>query len=633
MAYTNLPGIFDFKVDGNLGQLPVNTNPIVLVVGTAGSGASEQVVGINTMASATKTFGKLGNLSRGIFEAATSGALNIRGYRICATSAKLKNIGGTGAGGYQIETVEKDDEAGTHYSVYYNDTTHQIIVYRVSDSAVVYDNNPSSPDLRVDLAEVSVTGLHDGTNPGNIPASGTTPVVLSAAGGVNGAVYVAGTDGTSPSKMALWEGLYKAYKNLADAQFDHIVPMGGFLDDANIQDLTTAQVTALQTGAPWAASGNTYPSPASSFDVLGKVFVQEYQGKLYFWWDLNRDGTAELWPVGVGASSATKDANNVTLTTGHFHEVNFGYDLARFCFEQSENSAETLGTIGMKSPNSLSLADVASWVGSAPVSSLSGSNQVISTNGTGLLGNKFMAGRKGASGSGLPAFSIAGVDGLLGGGFIAYTDTQFCDGGTSQKDENDKLVDLGKYISVVAGQSIFSNPSRDTAYIADGHAAYAGMVTSLLPNSAPTNKIIDGVSLPFRLNLSKLDALAGAKYVMFQQKPKGIIVSDAPTAARSQSDYNRLTTVRIVKAVLDAVRLAGDPFIGESMSGARLAALQTAIDQTLSKLTKAGFLQRYAFKVTATPADLVLGQAKVNLTLVPAFELRQILVTVSLAAA
>ncbi len=144
------------------------------------------------------------------------------------------------------------------------------------------------------------------------------------------------------------------------------------------------------------------------------------------------------------------------------------------------------------------------------------------------------------------------------------------------------------------------------------------MVSQLVPNSAPTNKVIDAVSLPFRLSLSKLDALAGAKYVMFQQKSKGVVVSDAPTAARSQSDYNRLSTVRIVKATLDAIRLAADPFIGEPITGARLAALDTAIDQTLSKLTKAGFLQRYQKKITSI--------------LVPAFELRQISVSVSLAA-
>jgi hypothetical protein len=119
---------------------------------------------------------------------------------------------------------------------------------------------------------------------------------------------------------------------------------------------------------------------------------------------------------------------------------------------------------------------------------------------------------------------------------------------------------------------------------------------------------------------------------MFQPKSKGIVVSDAPTAARPDSDYTRLTTIRIVKAVIDAIRLVGDPFLGEGITGARLAALETAIDQALSKLKKGGFLQRYDAAVTSTPTQQIQGQADVELVLVPAFELRQITVTVALSA-
>lgn len=626
MSYENLPGIFDFKVDGNLGLLPVNNNPVTLVIGTAESGTDNTPVAMTTMALATKTFGRLGTLTRGIFEAASSGALNIVAFRIGSTSAKLSSIGT----GQTVETVEKDDQAGNDFKIFYDDTAKRIVVFAAADGSVVYDNNPTSPDLRIDLGEVAVSGTASSTA-GDI-GTYNAPILLSAAGGVSGAVYTAGTDGTSPSRMKLWESLNDAYKLLADVQFDEVIPMGVYLDDLNLQDLTSSQVTALQTGAPWASAGNAYPSAGNKYDVLGKVFVQEYQGKNYYWWDLNRDGTAEIWPVGIGSSSSTHTADNRVLTTADFHEVNFAYDLASFCFTQSENSTECLGFIGVKPPASLSLADIASWVGSAPVSALSGSNQVITSNGTGLLGNKFMAGRLGNSGTGLPAFAINGVDGLAGGGFIACDGSPFMDGATQLKDVNASLVDLGKYISVVSAQAILDNPARDVSYISTAAAGYAGFVSSLPPNSAPTNKVVDGVRLPFRLNLTKLDALAGTKYVPYQQKSKGIVVADAPTAARSVSDYNRLSTVRIVKAVLDAVRAAGDPFIGEAISGARLAALDTAIEQALSKLTKAGYLQRYQHQVTSTPADQVIGHAKISLVLVPAFELRQISVTVSLAA-
>ncbi len=626
MAFENLPGIFDFKIDGNLAQFPVNNNPIVLVIGTASQGPSDAVFSVSSVNNAAKTFGRSGTLTRGMYEAASSGALNIRLFRIGATSARLTGVGG----GITIETASKDDSAGTDFKLFWNDTSDRLIVYRSSDNEIVYDNNPTYPDLAIDLGEVFVTGTTSGS-PGNIGSS-TIPITLAAASGVSGAVYTAGTDGTTLPKLKLWEQLFNAYQLLEDADLDIVVPMGVFLDDKNTQDMTTAEVSTFNTSAPWASS-SVYPTAGTTFDGLGLVYVQEYNGTNYFWWDMDRDGIAEIFPS-VGSASATANISGTALTSADFNEVNFGYDLARFCFDQSENNDEIIGMIGVRPPASFALSDVATWVGNPPVTGTDASTgkTVITTNGTGLFGIKYMNGRKGSSGSGLPAFTIDGLDGLFGGGFIAKEDDQFVSGGTELKDANNKLVDLGKYISVVGAQVILSNGFRDNAYVATAAAAYAGFVSSLPVNSAPSNKVMPAVRLPFRLSLSKLDGLAGAKYVFLQTKPKGLIVSDAPTAARVESDYRRLTTVRIVKAVLDSIRVVGDPFVGEGITGARLAALETAVEQALSKLTKNGFLQRYEHKVTSTPADQVLGKVTVDLILVPAFELRQITVSVSLAA-
>jgi hypothetical protein len=254
----------------------------------------------------------------------------------------------------------------------------------------------------------------------------------------------------------------------------------------------------------------------------------------------------------------------------------------------------------------------------------------ITENGTGLLGNKWMAGRKGNSVTGLPGHIVAGIDGLAYGGFIG-TDSSWPDG-AQQEDRNEHLIDIGKYISVVGAQGILANVTNPTSYAASCAGLYGGFVASLAPNSAPTNKVISGVRLPFRISVSKLDDLAGLGYVMLQQKTKGIVVSDAPTASRPDSDYQRLSTVRIVKATIDAIRNVSEPFLGEPITGARLAALETAINQALVKLQKLEYLQRFQALVSSTPTQQVQGQADVELILVPAFELRQITVYVSLAA-
>jgi hypothetical protein len=68
------------------------------------------------------------------------------------------------------------------------------------------------------------------------------------------------------------------------------------------------------------------------------------------------------------------------------------------------------------------------------------------------------------------------------------------------------------------------------------------------------------------------------------------------------------------------------------MSGAQTAALDTAVDQALSNLVRLGVITRYEYQLIITPQMRILGQAIIELKVVPAFELRQITVQVALAA-
>ena len=354
----------------------------------------------------------------------------------------------------------------------------------------------------------------------------------------------------------------------------------------------------------------------------------------YFWWWFPADPvtpgvpTANIFPT-AGSASANAKTDGTTLTAGDFKEVNFAYQLANFCYTQSRDTDEMTGVVGVLPPASFGLKDVALWVGALPSTETDSSgNTVIAGNGTGLLGNKFMSGR--LTTATLVGHTINGVDGLFNGGLIA-TDTGFL-GDTQIKDNNDHLVDIGKYISVIGTYPILSNPSQTTSYTATGAPTYGGFYSALPPQSAPTNKIVKNVRLPFRVGKTKLDNLAGQRYVTFHAKTRGIVISDSPTGARPDSDYQRLSTMRQVKAAIDAIRSVGEPFLGEGMSGAVLAALETAVDSQMKSLVKQGIIKRYSFSLTSTAQQRVLGQATLELKLVPAFELRQVTIVVALAA-
>ncbi len=627
MAFENLPGVFGTKLDGNLAILPVNENPIVLILGTATKGPSETVHRVERISESARTFGKEreATLIRGLYEASIGGAANLRLFRFGATPAVLANVGGTNA--FRIETVQKDDSAGTDFKLWFDTTTDRLIVYRASDNEVVWDNNPAYPTEAIDLGEVAVTGTAG--SGGSIGTSGT-PITLAAAHGVNGAAFTAGTDGTDLSRMETYERLFDAYQLLSDQAMNIVVPMNVYLDDKNVMDIQGTQVTNLGLNLL-----STYPEQNAANDFLGRLYTEEYQGKNYFWWFFPLDPTnpvftaAQIFPSGVGSASGTLKTDGTALTAADFHEVNFAYQLADFCYRQSNQNTEMTGVVGVLPPASLSLKDVSVWVGKLPVTATDANgNVVITTNGSGLLGNKFMAGRKAAGN--VPGFTVDGIEGLFNGGFIA-TDDGWLDS-TQQEDANDHLIDLGKYISVVATYPILSNPARTTAYSASGAPTYGGFYSGLPAASAPTNKVLSSLRLPYRINTTKLDLLAGQRYVTFHAKTKGIVVSDAPTAARPDSDYRRLSTVRIVKQTIDDVREVGEPFLGEGITGARLAALDTAVDRKLGQRVKDGSLVRYEHKLISTPAQRVLGQCTIELKLVPAFELRQITVVVGLAA-
>lgn len=627
VQYDNLAGVVIYKEDNNLIPEAPTRGPVTLIIGTASKGSGSTPYRLTATATAKSEFGVEGTLLRGMWEARAMGADDMVLYRIGATAASLTGVGdSSGAAGYTITTVEEDASAGGDYSFYYDDSEDRLVVKRNSDDLVVYDNDATTP---IDRYEVVVSGYR-ATAGGPDIGSPSSYVDLESADPSTyaGLSYTAGTDGLSLSRMEMYEKLYVAYEDLKLTDFDVVIPMNVYLDDYNVVN----QGHYFGSVTPESQGTNTYPTagyfrPGQDVDALGKVYVEQYEGKYYFWWWFN-DGSgaftaADIWPTGVGAASSTLKIDGTALVKADFHEVNFAYQLGRFLYEYSTNIVDATGVIGVLPPASNSLTDKARWVGSEPTYTLDTASGVYyitsaGNNGTGLLGNKFMAGR------------YDHRSGIQGGGFIA-TDTKFMDG-TEIEDNNDVPVDLGKYLCVTPDYPLLRNNYSTTTYPATFAASYGGFYVNREANSAPTNKSVSNLSILFKFGLQTLDDLAGMGYTMLRQKTTGIVIADAPTASMPTSDWKRLSTVRIVKSVVDGVRAAVDRFLGEGMNDASRANMKQSVENVLMAAKKAGYLQNYLpFEIIQTPDMEVAGKAEINLTLIPAFELRQVTFSISLS--
>jgi hypothetical protein len=218
---------------------------------------------------------------------------------------------------------------------------------------------------------------------------------------------------------------------------------------------------------------------------------------------------------------------------------------------------------------------------------------------------------------------------------------------TSAVDGRNVKVDAGSYINVLAAPlkatstqvkdlaAEYGAPVSSTSYVTDGVAPYAGLTNALAPHSATTNKFISGVFPHKLLSRTQANTLTGMRFVTMYTRSKGFVVAKDTTGAYNvnkyvRSDYVLLTTMRIAQTAVDLIRAVAEDFIGEPNNAPQMNALNNEIDQVLLSM-KGSALNAYDFVITSTPEQRVLGELDIALTLVPAFEVTTIELTVSLA--
>lgn len=379
-----------------------------------------------------------------------------------------------------------------------------------------------------------------------------------------------------------------------------------------LEELETVNAISIVTDyavidAPNIADGST------DADRLDYVYVHEENGELKYEWSTEKVLYRKNRGTATTANPAEADinGNGQPIVYRRYNEANFGHLLANFANNISENEQFCLVTIGSTMPRSLSQYEVNRWVGTPATYDALGN---IVSNGTGLLGLRNMVERADTRRG-----FFKTISGFVDGAIV--TDT------------NGAPINIGKFLSVVP--QVIVTPSYSSAgsntIVTNGAAVYAGLITTIDASVSTTNMLVPRISLPGEIKKLKLDQLTGAGYVFFRTVNGAVRVVSDEIATTTDSDYRLLSTTIAVAEATDAVRAAVQPFIGRGLTEATLAAVDVAIEGALQRLVEQGHIVKYLHAVNQRP--IVNGRASLDvaLTIVPAFELREINVAVKLA--
>lgn len=339
-------------------------------------------------------------------------------------------------------------------------------------------------------------------------------------------------------------------------------------------------------------------------------------------------------------------------TDPQLREVNFGHQLAQFCYYASTSYHMCLGFISFSKPNSFVKTDLADYMGSLPEYQGWGgklNNEAIKSVGEGILGNKFLSGslsyrhaqlKSASSSQGYAYGGLICTKGLALPNQEPYGISQ----GDEKKDINEMPVDIGRHIIVCASWPVCSFTLSGVT-TSDRHSIAALLAAKVFVtpvNQEPFGEVNGRVRSALTLSDSELqlvsDGYAGdcriARITLLDQSAIGgsTYITNISTAAHWIDDYKRISTIRCVNRVVNGLRNLAKRYIGSSFSAAMITSLQTAINGYLKAEQDVGVHQGALATLSYTRADRINGNLKIRLKMVPPFALETITITTSVAA-
>ena len=192
---------------------------------------------------------------------------------------------------------------------------------------------------------------------------------------------------------------------------------------------------------------------------------------------------------------------------------------------------------------------------------------------------------------------------------------------------NDRMVMVAPGIQAYDAEALttVNLPGTYTA------AAFAGLLSTLSPQTSPTNKILPGVtSITNRFSYGDVKTLVGGGVTVLEQRGGVRVVRGVTTEMKDDGPFKQITTRRITDFAKAGIRKAANPFIGRLNNARVRAALQGSIDGFLTTMLQDEAITSYKLEVVASRADEIAGRVRVTATVQPVFSIDFIAVTLVL---
>ncbi len=188
----------------------------------------------------------------------------------------------------------------------------------------------------------------------------------------------------------------------------------------------------------------------------------------------------------------------------------------------------------------------------------------------------------------------------------------------------------GRIILTAPGIQAFDSAAKQMVTLPGNFtaAAVAGLLSTLVPQSSPTNKVLPGVvHLAQKLSYGDEKSLLTGRVMVLEER-QGVRVTRGLTT--DNGAFKQVTTRRIVDFAKAGMRQAADPFIGRLNNQRVRGALASTINGFLTSMVQDEALISYTLDVSATRQDEINGRAIVNAILAPTFSIDFVAVTLVL---